>query len=148
MIAVAALIGGCGSYTKADFSASANAICASTVRKVRSIRPSSFGPGAAAQMRALGGYLGRVLPIVRAEAYALRALKRPAQDARNRAELTRYLRAVGGTVADYAALAAAARRGDAHAVATAEAGLRTSQVGALAASYGLRSCAAPGATVS
>jgi hypothetical protein len=148
LLALAALLAACGSYTKADFTASANAICAGAVRETRTLAPPSFANGTAQRLSALATYLARVLPIVRSEARQLRALKRPAGKPRARAALKRYLDALPPTVADYAALATAARRGDSRGVASAEAALRTSRVSAFASAYGLRSCASPGATVS
>jgi hypothetical protein len=148
LLAVGALLAGCGSYTKADFTASANAICAGAVRETRTVAPPSFASGSTQRLSALATYLARVLPIVRSEAKQLRALKRPAGKPRARSALERYLRALPQTVADYAALAAAAKEGSSQGVASAEAALRASRAPSLAAAYGLRSCASPGATVS
>jgi hypothetical protein len=147
VIALAVLLCGCGSYTKADFTARANAICASTVRKVRLIAPPDSGDSAAQKLRGLAGYLADALPFVRAESGSLRALRRPSENASERAALGRYLRALARAVGEYTDLAAAAKRGDSGGVASAEAALRVSPVGADAATYGLRSCATPGATV-
>ena len=49
-------------------------------------------------------------------------------------------------VAEYRRLAAAAKRGDAQGVASAEAKLQASPVAALAAQYGLHACGTPGGT--
>ena len=147
LTAVAALPAGCGSYTKSDFIARADAICASSVRQTRTISPPSFGRTAAEQLSALGDYLNRVLPIARSEVSQLRGLKLPKQTAAEGATLAGYLVAVGRAVGDYQALAAAAARADARGVSDAEAALRASPAATLAARYGLRSCSAPGATV-
>jgi hypothetical protein len=147
VVAVAALLGGCGSYTRADFIARADAICASAVRRARTIAPPSFSDSASQKLSALAGYLAQVLPIARSESSSLRALRRPVEKAGERAALARYLRALARAAGEYGDLAAAAKRGDAAGVASAEAALRVSPVGADAASYGLRSCAAPAATV-
>jgi hypothetical protein len=147
VVVVAALLGGCGSYTKADFVARADAICASTVRRVRSLTPPSVGDSAAQKLRGLAGYLAEVAPLVRAESASLRALRRPTQKPGERAALARYLHALTAAAGDYVDLASSARRGDGAGVASAEAALRVSPVGSDAASYGLRSCATPGATV-
>jgi hypothetical protein len=148
LLTAAGLLAGCGgAYTKRDFIASADAICASTVRQTRSLPPPSFTSSKSQQLSALAGYLAVVLPLVRSEASRLRALRRPTADARNRAALQRYLRALDQEVGDYRALAAAAKRRDPQGVASAEAGLRRSPVASLAASYGLHSCGIPGATV-
>jgi hypothetical protein len=115
------------------------------VRQTRSIAAPSFTRPAALQLAALSGYLAAVLPIVQSEAAQLRALRRPT-DAAARATLAQYLAAVAQAASDYRALAAAAKRGDAQGVASAEAALRASPVTSLAARYGLRACALPGAT--
>jgi hypothetical protein len=131
------LIAGCGgSYTKSDFVARADAICASALRQTRSIDPTN----------ALGQYVAAVLPIVQSEATQLRALKRPAQDARDKAALSRYLGALAQEVQNYRKLAVAAKRGDGQGVTDAEAALRASPAASLASGYGLRACGTPGAT--
>jgi hypothetical protein len=148
VLGVAAILAGCGGgETKQGFAARADAICASTVRQIRSIAPPSFTNSKAQQLRALGGYMAVVSPIVTSEAKQLRALPRPAGNASARAALTRYLDALTQTAGDYNALAVAAKQGDSQGVANAEGALRTSDVTALALSYGLRSCGTPGATV-
>ncbi len=147
LLMLAALVAGCGADTKGDFVARANAICASTVRETRSIAPPSFTHSKAQQLRALAGYLASVLPVVQSEATQLHALRRPTEVAHDRAALARYLSAVTQVLGDYRELAAAAKRGDARGVASAEAALRASPVTSLAAAYGLRSCGSPGATV-
>jgi hypothetical protein len=141
-----AVLAGCGSYTKHDFIARADAICASTVRQTRLIPPPSFGRDPAQRLRALAGYVARVLPLVRAEATQLRSLRRPTQSAAERASLAGFLAAFAAVVGDYQNLATATSAGDGAGVARAEASLTTSSVGALAAGYGLRSCAAPSST--
>jgi hypothetical protein len=80
------------------------------------------------------------------EASQLHALPRPPGNATEQAALKRYLAAVAQTVASYKQLAAAAKRGDDQAVASAEAALGASPVYTLATSYGLHSCGTPGAT--
>jgi hypothetical protein len=144
---VAAVVAGCGAYTKADFTDSADAICANAVHQTRSVVPPTFSGSKGAQLTALSGYLTKVLPIVQSEATHIRALKRPSEDARDRAVLKRYLTALAQSVSDYRDLAEAASRDDAAGVADAEAALRVSPVISLAASYGLHSCETPGATV-
>ena len=57
------------------------------------------------------------------------------------------MRALSQSVSDFEQLAAGAKAGDRHTVASAEGALRASRVGSLASSYGLRSCGTPGATV-
>ncbi len=141
-----ALLVGCGSYTKHDFIARADAICASTVRLTRLIPPPTFTRVPAERLRALAGYAAQLLPLVRAEATQLRGLRRPTQGAADKATLASFLAAFGLVVADYQSLATAATAADAAGVARAEASLSASPVAALAARYGLRSCGAPGAT--
>ena len=137
------LLAGCGStYTKHDFISRADGICASAIRRIRSVPPP-----AASDLKALSGYLDRLLTIVESEASQLRALPRPPGSARDKATLGHYLTAEAQVAADYRQLAASARRGDTQAAASAEAALRTSPVAALAAGYGLRSCGQAGATV-
>jgi hypothetical protein len=133
-----AILAGCGgSYTKKDFLARANAICASAVRQARSIPPG--GP--------LAGYVATVLPIVQSEASQLRGLKRPPVGARERAQLDQYFGALTQVVDNYRQLASAAKQGDRQAVTAAEAELRASPVTALATANGLHACGTPGATV-
>jgi hypothetical protein len=147
-LALAVLLAGCGSYTKRDFAAGANAICASTVRATRALTPAASGQSSTQELRALSGYLDRLVPLLESESKQIHALKRPAGSARERELLTRYLAALTESVAQYKQLAAAAGAGDARAAARAEAVLEASPVTSLASRYGLRSCAAPGATVS
>lgn len=147
LTALVASLAGCGAYTKGDFIARADAICANSVRATRTISPPRFGHTPAQQLTALAIYLYRVLPIAQSEVRQLGALRRPTQSAADRARLAHYLAALSQAVGDYRALSAAAQRGDTRGAATAEAALRASPVTALAASYGLRSCSAPGATV-
>lgn len=144
---VAALLAGCGSYTKRDFIARADAICANTVRDTRAIPPPASSTNATQELRYLGAYLGHVVPILQSETKQIHALKRPPESARERDALSRYLSALAQSVASYEQLYAAAKAGDPRAAASAEAALRTSPVGSLAASYGLDTCATPGATV-
>jgi hypothetical protein len=141
-----ALCAGCGSYTKADFIARADAICASTLRQTRTVPPPSFS-GGGNQLSALGGYVARVLPLVRSEAGQLRSLRKPPGSARERAVLAGYLAAFARAVDEYGALAAAATRGDGQAAAIAEAALKTSPAAALAARYGLHTCGTAQATI-
>ena len=105
------LVTGCGgsSYTKGDFVARADAICTSTLRQTRALAPpsSTSQPGGA-----LAVYLGQLVPLVQSEANQLRALKRPADNAHDRATLTAYYNALAQIVANYGQLEAAARRGD------------------------------------
>lgn len=145
--ALLALLAGCGSYTRADFIARADAICASTLRAERTIAAPRFTPGAAGQLSTLAAYLSRAAPLVQSQSGQLRALPRPSEDARDRALLTRYLAASARAAGDYAALAAAAQRNDAREVLAAEAALRSSPTTALAITYGLRTCGGAGATV-
>jgi hypothetical protein len=147
LVLAALLLAGCGAYTKKDFIASADAICASAVRQTRSVAPPAFTSSKKEQLSALASYLAKVLPIVQSEDTHIRALRRPSQGARQRALLARYLAALRQTVSDYQDLAAAAKQGDAASVAGAEGVLHDSPVTSLAASYGLRSCETPGATV-
>lgn len=136
-MATVALIAGCGSsYSKSDFIARADAICASALRQTRSIAPTS----------ALGEYVAAVLPVVESEATQLRALKSPPQDARDKAALAKYFGALDQEVENYRKLGAAAKRGDGQGVTNAEAALRASSAASLATGYGLRACGTPGAT--
>jgi hypothetical protein len=142
---LAASLAGCGGsgYTRSDFIARADGICTSTLRQTRALVPpaSTSQPGGAP-----AAYLAEVVPLVQSEADQLRALKRPSDNAHDRATLSAYFTALGEVAAAYRQLVAAARRGDAQTVADVEATLRASPVAGLAASYGLRSCGAPGST--
>jgi hypothetical protein len=146
--ALAALAAGCGAtYTKQDFIARADAICASALRQTRAITPPPELDVARGQMSELSDYLGAVVPIARSEATSLLALRRPSKDdAHDRATLSSYLSAVSQQVSDYDQLASAAMRGDPAGVASAEAQLRASPAASLAASYGLHECDTPGST--
>jgi hypothetical protein len=137
-LALTAIAAGCGgtSYTKRDFIARADAICASAVRQARALAPQS----------GLAATAGAVLPVVESEAAQLRALRRPGGSAGDRAALDRYYAALGQAVQNYRDLAGAAKRGDTQGATTAEAALRANPISSLASSYGLRSCGAPGAT--
>lgn len=146
LLALAAALIGCGSYTKRDFIARADAICASTLRQTRLIAPPSFTQDKAQRLRALAGYAQQVLPLIRSETTQLRGLRRPSQATADRDALTRYLAAAEGVAVDYRDLSTAAAKNDAVGVARAEAALSTSQVGSLAARYGLRTCGTAGAT--
>ena len=141
-LTLVALLAGCGSHSKRDFVASANAICAATVRDARELAPPTSG-----QVSDLASYLAKVVPIIQSEQRQISALPRPTQSASNSAELARYLAALRQSAADFQALEAAAKAGDRHAIDSAEAALRVNPVSSLAASYGLRSCATAGATV-
>lgn len=135
----AVLVAGCGSsYTKSDFVARADAICAGSLREVRASPTPSGG---------LARYMATVLPIVESEASELRALRPPPESAGDRELLERYRAALAGAATAYRQLASAADRGDPQGVADAEAALRANPVDSLALSYGLRTCGSPGRTV-
>jgi hypothetical protein len=136
--------GGGGGYTKADFVARANAICTKTLNQTRAIIPpaSTAPPGGE-----FAAYLGQLVPLVQSETDQIRALKRPSGGtAEDRRMLSQYLAALGQVVTAYRQLKAAAKQGDAQAIANVEATLRANPAADLAASYGLRSCGTPGAT--
>jgi len=138
-ISLAALLAGCGSkYTKSDFAARADGICINAVREIRSLNAPSATAGQG--LHALSQYLAKVLPIVQSEASQIRALRRPSG---NQAALDRYLSAQAEVVAEYRRLAAAAKRGDAQRVASAEAKLQSNPVATLAGQYGLHDCGTP-----
>jgi hypothetical protein len=141
-VATALTLAGCGGHTatKRDVVARANAICAATLRAVRSVPPPAGGSASAA---ALSPYLQKVVPIVQKEAADTRALPHPARD---RALLDRYVAAVTATATQYRRLAAAAARQDSAAVSQALAGLRVNPAGTLAAQYGLSQCSASAGT--
>ena len=146
-LAAGVLLAGCGSYTKQDFIARADAICTTTVRATRLIAPPSFGHAGAEQLRALAGYTAKVLPLVQDEAKQLAGLPRPPGGATaDKTTLTAFLGAFGALVGDYRTLETAASHANAAGVARAEAALAVSPVGSLAARYGLRSCGTAGAT--
>ena len=143
-LSAALLVTACGAsaYTKRDFIARASAICTSTLRKTRSVPP----PASAQSPTALAAYVAKVAPLVQAEADQLHALPHPPGTSADRAALARYLAALEQTVRDYRKLAAAARRGDAQAMAASEAALRASPASSLSVRYGLSACGAPGST--
>jgi hypothetical protein len=139
LIATSALAAGCGAgaYTKSDFIARADAICASSLSQARSI-PSGGG---------LSAYLSAELPILETEANQLLKLRRPPDTARDRAILTRYFDALTQTVRDYRQLETATSQGDQDAASSIEAALAASPLESLATSYGMRACGPPTATV-
>ena len=145
---LAFVVAGCGGsgYTKQDFIARANAICTNALRQTRSITPPSVAQANPAQDAALATYVSSVVPVLESEASQLRALRRPSDNAHDRATLERYFAALTEAIHQYKALSAAAKRGDDQALASAEAALGASPVYSLAASYGLHSCGTPGAT--
>ncbi len=145
-LSLAAGLAGCGSYTKHDFTAQADAICISAVRQIRALTPPAFSGSAVQRDHALATYLNHATGIVASETAELRAIRRPQQDALQRAALARYLAAMTGTVSAYRELASAVESGDQHAVTKAQSELASDRVAALASAYGLRSCATPGAT--
>jgi hypothetical protein len=148
---IAILLGGCGSYSKANFVARADAICASATRQERSLTPPSFAGAATVRARSLAAYLAREAPIVRSEARQIALLQRPAGTPRSRAQLNAYLRALATAAADFRRLAAAAGSAPPGAVArrisAAEATLAADPVATLATGYGMHACAGPGATI-
>jgi hypothetical protein len=145
LLAVVVLVAGCGGsgYTKSDFIARADAICTSTLSRSRALTPPAptSQPGGA-----LAAYLGQLVPLVQSEADQLRALKRPPDNARDRAMLTSYYGALAQIVTNYRQLEAAAKSGDTQTVNDVEATLRASPIAVLATSYGLKSCGTPGST--
>jgi hypothetical protein len=146
--AALAVVAGCASSSikKSDYIARADAICTNAVRATRSIAPPAAGDTRQQQLSSLSAYLGILVPIVNTEASQIRALKRPSGTAQDKAALERYLGALAKSASDYRNLADAAKRGDAAAVASAEAALRRNPVSALATSYGLRACGVAGGT--
>jgi hypothetical protein len=148
LVASATLIAACGAgYTKRDFVARADAICASALRQARSIPPPTFSGSSASAGNGLSPYIGKLLPVVRTEVKQLRALPRPPENASSRATLEHWLGALAADLDSYRQLAAAAEQGDAEGVANAEASLRASPASSLAASYGVGACATPEGTV-
>ena len=133
----------CGgaAVTQPDFVARADAVCAGALRRTRTI-PAPSGTGT----RALGHYLDAVVLVVRAEDGQLHRLRRPAGGSGDRARLSTFLSAFDAAVGHYAALAAAARRGDATAIAREEVAVRAAPTAALAARYGLHVCGAAPST--
>ena len=91
--------------------------------------------------------MSQLAPVVETESNQLLKLRTPPGTDREQAALKRYLAAVGQVAADYRRLEAAAKRGDAEGVASAQAALRASPVTALAVANGLRSCGNPSGTV-
>ncbi len=140
----AAVLAGCGStYTKQDFVAQADGICASALRELRSVAAQSQPTAGSAQQAA---YFASVARVVKSEAAELHALPRPHDDAGDGATRRSYVDSVAQVAAEFSALAAAARTGDAGGLAAAEAALRASPVDSLAARYGLHDCATAGTT--
>ena len=144
-VALVCALAGCGAYTKRDFVAQANAICASAVRQARAVIPRQTS-GSTVGTAAVDRYLLRADAILESEARGLRSLRRPAQTEGQRGELRAYLDALTLVVADYGQLAAAARRRDGKAINRLESALQATGLDALAARYGLNACALPSGT--
>ncbi len=148
VLTVAVVLGGCGSkYTRADFGARANAICATAVREARSLTPPAVANSRAEQMKALSAYISQLVPVIETESTQLLKLKTPPGTAREQTELKRHLSAVSQVAAQYRELEMAARHGDREGVASALAALRASPVTTLAVANGLRSWGNPSGTV-
>jgi hypothetical protein len=145
---VAVILGGCGSkYTRADFRARANAICATAVRQARSLTPPVLAGAREEQMKSLSAYMSQLVPVVETESTQLLKLKTPPGTAREQTALKRYLATVSQVAAQYRQLEVSARHGDREGVASALAALRASPVTTLAVANGLRSCGNPSGTV-
>ncbi|MGA2926739.1 MAG: hypothetical protein ABSG43_12215 [Solirubrobacteraceae bacterium] len=147
-LAPIALVAGCGSaYSKSDFVARADAVCTTAVRQLRSIPPPATATAVAPESGALAAYLGAVVPVVQSELSSLQSLRRPANEAGSHSALARWLAAFAQALQDYRGLEAAAQRGDPDAISSALAALQGNPVAALAAGYGLSSCATASATI-
>lgn len=131
--AVATAVAGCGSHavTRAQVIARADAICANTLGAVR-------------VSQAGRGHVAAVVPLIGREVRLLVALPRPAAEP---GLLDRYLAAMRASLAQWRTLAAAQLRGSSAAAGAALAALSDSPAPELAARYGMRECAAAGATV-
>jgi hypothetical protein len=134
------VVAACGSATKKDVIARANAICATAQRDLRALTPP-----AGASMSELAAYFGHVVPIVETEAKQVGALPRPQQDL---VVLNSWIHNVTIAAGEFRALLTAARLGDRAAVNTALAALRTNHDTELAARYGAGICAASAGTAS
>lgn len=146
-LALALACAGCGSYTKQDYVARADAICANALRATRSIAVRASPSASAQDPSVLAAYLQAALPVIQTEAQQLQRLRRPDDNARDRAVLSHYLRAVVRDASAYRRLATAAEHNDPQGIANAQAALRTSPVASLASEYGLHTCGTSGATV-
>ena len=142
---LAALLAGCGAYTRHQFVARADAICTAATRQARSLTPPVLGTGASAT-QSVAGYFDKVASIVGTEARSLRRLPRPVQTSRRRSELNAYLAAIQAAAAGFDAAALAAASGNPGRLRGVESALAASPVQARAAAYGLGACAAPEAT--
>jgi hypothetical protein len=140
VVAVALVLAGCGSASKKDVIARADAICAGTQRDLRALTPPT-----GSSLSALASYFGQVVLITDNEATQVHKLPRPKQDL---AALDRWIQSVQLAAGDFRALASAAKLADRQAFDTALAALRTSDETGLAERYGARVCAASSGTVS
>jgi hypothetical protein len=146
-LSLALVVAACGSYTKKNFIARADAICAHTLQQLRALPPPVLSGGERGRLTALARYLDRGVPLIRSEANQLLKLQRPSGSRAQRVLLERFLLAERQVAADYAALAQAAATGSPAAVSSAGAALRDNQVTMLSAQYGLLDCGSAGATV-
>jgi hypothetical protein len=142
ILAGSIVVAACGSHaaTKQDVIARGNAICAGALRDIRALPAPA---GGATSPSALSAYLQQAIPLIDKEIAGIRALPRPARD---RSLLVRYEAALTAGEHGYRALSAAARAGDATAVADALATLRANSAETLAAQYGLTQCASAAGT--
>ena len=127
------LLAGCGSHpvTRAQVITRADAICTDTLRGVRARETGS-------------GRVSVLVPLITHEVRELEALPRAAED---RALLMSYLGAMRTELSQWRALAEAQAGGSRAAVGAALARLSANRAPALAARYGMRDCAAAGATL-
>jgi hypothetical protein len=133
----AAVVAGCGSYTKKDYVSQADGICIAALHRFRTL-PARGG---------VASYLRSALPILSGEIRQLRSLRRPAQSARSRAAQERWLAALSRSGDLFATLARVAAAGDLRGVSSTERMLAGEPVAALAAAYGVGACGTPGPTI-
>lgn len=137
VLVLVSLLAGCGSYTRRDFDARANAVCSSALRTLRAL---PAGGGVVA-------YLHAAIPVITRESHELSSLRRPPLAPRQAELLRRFLASVAASPAEFRGLARAEATGSPSAVAAAAAPLRAAQTVSLSAALGLTDCGAPGATV-
>jgi hypothetical protein len=146
-VVVGVCVAGCGSsYTRADFIQRADGICTGATRDVRLLKPPEFAAGSEAQQRSSAEYLQSAASIVRREAIRLTGLPKPPETAAQRRLRVSWLAAAHASATDLRALASATAAGDTAAATAANAKLAANPVVKLAAQYGARACAGPGAT--
>jgi hypothetical protein len=147
--ATALLVAGCGGgIDHRQYVQRADAICAFTLRSVRSLTPPQLSGATSAHDASLAVYLGQLVPLLRRELRQLRALPRPSERAAQTRALDGYLASLNRSVSRFASVEQAARSGDGDGdvVNLLESELAADPAPRLAFAYGLTGCSSSAPT--